>query len=35
MWAYGVLVSMFDFQHKDRGSNPGRGDEISYWLQLH
>ena len=25
MWAYGVVVSMFDFHHSDRGSNPGRG----------
>ena len=24
-WAYGVVVSMFDFHCSDRGSNPGRG----------
>ena len=28
-WAYGVVVSMFDFHHSDRGSNPGRGGKIS------
>ena len=27
--AYGVLVSMFDFHRRDRGSNPGRGGKIS------
>ena len=27
--AYGVVVSMFDFHRRDRGSNPGRGGEIS------
>ena len=31
MWprTYGVVVSMFDFHRSDRGSNPGRGGEIS------
>ena len=29
LWAYGVVVSMFDFHRSDRGSNPGRGGEIS------
>ena len=28
-WAYGVVVSMFDFHCSDRGSNPGRGGKIS------
>ena len=28
-WAYGVVVSMFDFHRSDRGSNPGRGSKIS------
>ena len=28
-WAYGVVVSMFDFHRSDRGSNPGRGGKIS------
>ena len=28
VWAYGVVVSMFDFHRSDRGSNPGRGGEI-------
>ena len=28
-WAYGVVVSMFDFYCSDRGSNPGRGGKIS------
>ena len=28
-WAYGVVVSMFDFHCSDRGSNPGRGSKIS------
>ena len=28
-WAYGVVVSMFDFHHGDQGSNPGRGSKIS------
>ena len=27
--AYGVVVSMFDFHRSDRGSNPGRGGQIS------
>ena len=27
-WAYGVVVSMFDFHRSDRGSNPGRGGTI-------
>ena len=27
--AYGVVVSMFDFHHSDRGSNPGHGSKIS------
>ena len=26
-WAYGVVVSMFDFHRSDWGSNPGRGGE--------
>ena len=29
LWAYGVVVSMFDFHCSDRGSNPGRDGEIS------
>ena len=29
LMAYGVVVSMFDFHHSDRGSNPGRGCKIS------
>ena len=29
LWVYGVVVSMFDFHHSDRGSNPGRGGKIS------
>ena len=29
LWTYGVVVSMFDFHHSDRGSNPGRGGKIS------
>ena len=29
VWAYGVVVSMFDFHRSDRGSNPGRGGRIS------
>ena len=29
MWAYGVVVSMFDFHRSDRVSNPGRGGKIS------
>ena len=29
LWAYGVVVSMFDFHRSDRGPNPGRGGEIS------
>ena len=28
-WAYGVVVSMFDFHRSDRGSNPSRGSKIS------
>ena len=28
-WAYGVVVSMFDFHRSDRGSNPRRGGKIS------
>ena len=28
-WAYGVVVTMFDFHRSDRGSNPGRGSKIS------
>ena len=33
-WAYGVVVSMFDFHRSDQGSNPGRGGKISC-LRLH
>ena len=29
LWAYGVVVNMFDFQRSDRGSNPGHGGKIS------
>ena len=29
LWAYGVVVSMFDFHRSARGSNPGRGGKIS------
>ena len=29
LWAYGVVVSMFDFHRSDQGSNPGRGSKIS------
>ena len=29
LWAYGVVISMFDFHRSDRGSNPGRGGKIS------
>ena len=29
LWAYDVVVSMFDFHRSDRGSNPGRGGKIS------
>ena len=29
IWAYGVVVSMFDFHRSDRVSNPGRGGKIS------
>ena len=29
LWAYGVVVSMFDFHCSDRGPNPGRGSKIS------
>ena len=28
-WAYGVVVSMFDFHRSDRGSYAGRGSKIS------
>ena len=28
-WAYGVVVSIFDFHRSARGSNPGRGGKIS------
>ena len=28
LWAYGVVVSMFDFHRSDRGSNPGRSSKI-------
>ena len=28
-WAYGVVVTMFDFHRSDWGSNPGRGGKIS------
>ena len=28
-WAYGIVVSMFDFHRNSRGSNPGRGGKIS------
>ena len=28
-WAYGVVVSMFDFHRRDRGLNLGRGGKIS------
>ena len=34
LWAYGVVVSMFDFHRSGRGSNPGRGGKISC-LRLH
>ena len=33
-WAYGVVVSIFDFHRSDQGSNPGRGGKISC-LRLH
>ena len=29
IWAYGVVVSMFDFHRSDRVSNPSRGGKIS------
>ena len=29
LWAYGVVVSMFDFHCSDGGSNPGRGSKNS------
>ena len=29
IWAYGVVVSMFDFHRSDQGSNPSRGGKIS------
>ena len=35
LWAYRVVVSMFDFHHSDRGLNPGCGSKISYCLRLH
>ena len=28
-WAYGVVVSMFDFHRSDWGSNPSCGGKIS------
>ena len=28
-WAYGVVVSMFDFHRSDQGSNPGCSSKIS------
>ena len=28
IWAYGVVVSTFDFHRSDRGSNPDRGGKI-------
>ena len=34
IWAYGVVVSMFNFQRSDRGSNPGHSGKISC-LRLH
>ena len=34
LWAYGVVVSMFDFHCSDRGSNLGRSGKISC-LRLH
>ena len=35
LWAYGVVVSMFDFHRSDWGSNPNRGGKISLCLRLH
>ena len=35
LWAYGVVVSMFDFHRSDRGSIPIRGGKISKCLRLH
>ena len=29
VWAYGVVVSMFDYHRSDRGSNPGLRGKIS------
>ena len=29
VWAYGVLVSMFDFHRSDRCSNPSGGGKFS------
>ena len=29
LWAYGVVVSMFDFHRSDQGANPGRGGKTS------
>ena len=29
IWAYCVVVGMFDVHRSDRGSNPGRGGKIS------
>ena len=34
MWAYGVVVSMFDFHRSDGDSNTGCGGKISC-LRLH
>ena len=34
IWAYGVVVRMFDFHRSDQGSNPGCGGKISC-LRLH
>ena len=28
IWAYGVVVSMFDFHCSDRGSNPSHGSKM-------
>ena len=28
LWAYGVVLSMFDFHRSDRGSNPSHGGKI-------
>ena len=29
LWAYGVVVCMFDFHRRELGLNPGRGGKIS------